>query len=287
MKQEIWFIINPTSGISNKKRIENQIKNYLDSSKYSHTILYTNYAGHGSELAKQAISEKVNVICAVGGDGTVHEIAVTLIHSNVKLAIIPSGSGNGFARHFGISERVKKSIETINKGCFTLIDTAKINDIPFVQVAGVGYDAKIAFDMVNNRFRGLLKYIYLIVKSYFQYEGITIQIQHKIDRYFMATIANTKEFGNGFKISPTSHASDGKLELILVKKPPVYDFPWMTFRFLMGTSSHSKYVETIHVEEITFSTNSKHFQMDGEGFLNKFSELQFQIVPNSLLVIHP
>jgi diacylglycerol kinase family enzyme len=90
MKQEIWFIINPTSGISNKKRIENQIKNYLDSSKYSYTILYTNYAGHGSELAKQAILEKVNVICAVGGDGTVHEIAVALIHSNVKLAIIPS-----------------------------------------------------------------------------------------------------------------------------------------------------------------------------------------------------
>ena len=287
MKQEIWFIINPTSGISNKKRVENQIIKHLDSSKYLYSIIYTEYAGHGSELAKKGISENVDIVCAVGGDGTVHEIAVSLIHSAVKLAIIPCGSGNGFARHFKISERVKKSIEIINQGNFTKIDTATINSVPFIQVAGVGYDAKIAFDMVNNRFRGLLKYILLIVKSYFPYKGVKLEMNGKMDHYFIATIANTKEYGNGFQISPTSKADDGKLELVLVKKPPIYDFPWMTLRFLLGSSSNSNYVETIQVEEITFSTNSKHFQMDGEGFLNKFAKLHFQIVPNSLYVIHP
>jgi diacylglycerol kinase (ATP) len=287
MKQEIWFIINPSSGISNKKRIENQIRKYLDSEKYMYSIFYTDYSGHGSELAKQGISEKVNVICAVGGDGTVHEIATALIQSDVKLAIIPCGSGNGFARHFNISERVKKSIKIINQGNFTRIDTATINNIPFIQVAGVGYDAKIAFDIVNNTFRGLFKYLLLIIKSYFSYKGVSIHANEKVDRYFMATVANTKEYGNGFQISPTSKADDGKLELVLVKKPPIYDLTWMTLRFLLGTSSCSKYVETIQLEEITFSTDSGHFQMDGEGFLNKFSELNFQIVPKSLFVIHP
>lgn len=287
MKQEIWFIINPTSGISNKKRIENQIQNFLDSSKYKFSIIYTEFKGHGSEIAKQGISENIDIICAVGGDGTVHEIAVSLIHSKVKLAIIPCGSGNGFARHFKISERIRKSIEIINQGNFSLIDTATVNDHPFIQVAGIGYDAKIAFDIVNNRFRGLFKYILLIVKSYFSFKGVRLEMNGKKDNFFIATIANTKEYGNGFQISPTSKADDGKLELILVKKPPVYDFPWMTLRFLLGTSSQSNYVETIQVEEITFSTNSKHFQMDGEGFLNKFAKLHFQIVPNSLYVIHP
>jgi YegS/Rv2252/BmrU family lipid kinase len=287
MKQEIWFIINPTSGISNKKRIENQIRSYLDAKKFNYSIIYTEYSGHGAKIAKQGISEKVAIICAVGGDGTVHEIAVELIHSHVKLAIIPSGSGNGFARHFSISERIKKSVQTINQGNFTLIDTATVNGVPFVQVAGVGYDAKIAFDMVNNRFRGLFKYIYLICKSYFQYKGTTVEIENKVGRYFMATVANTKEFGNGFQISPTSKANDGKLELILVKKPPIYDFPFMTIRFLAGTSNRSKYVETAIIEKITFKSDSNYFQMDGEGFLNKFSELHFQIVPNSLYVIHP
>ncbi|MFM7662442.1 MAG: diacylglycerol/lipid kinase family protein, partial [Bacteroidota bacterium] len=155
------------------------------------------------------------------------------------------------------------------------------------QVAGVGYDAKIACDIVNNRFRGLLKYILLIVKSYFPYKGVQLEMNGKKENYFIATIANTKEYGNGFQISPTSKADDGKLELVLVKKPPVYDFPWMTLRFLLGTSSHSKYVETIQVEEITLSTDSNYFQMDGEGFLNKFEKLHFQIIPNSIFVIHP
>ena len=287
MKQQIWFIINPTSGISNKKRVENQIRKYLDSSKYHFSIIYTEYAGHGSELAKQGITEKVDVICAVGGDGTVHEIAVVLIHSDVKLAIIPCGSGNGFARHFKISERIKKSIKIINQGNFTKIDTASINSVPFIQVAGVGYDAKIAFDIVNNRFRGLLKYIFLIVRSYFSYKGISIELNGKVNRYFMTTIANTSEFGNGFQISPSSKADDGKLEFILVKKPPIYDFLWMTLRFLSGTSSNSNYVETIQIQEITFSTDSKYFQIDGEGYLNKFTELHFQLVPKSLFVIHP
>jgi YegS/Rv2252/BmrU family lipid kinase len=287
MKQEIWFIINPTSGISNKKRIEYQIRTYLDSLKFNYSIIYTEYAGHGAKIAKQGISEKVSIICAVGGDGTVHEIAIELIHSHVKLAIIPSGSGNGFARHFSISQRIKKSIHTINQGNFTLIDTATVNGVPFVQVAGVGYDAKISFDMVNHRFRGLLKYILLILKSYFSYKGVTFRSNGKFGNYFMTTVANTKEFGNGFQISPTSRADDGKLELVLVKKPPIYDFPWMTIRFLVGTSSRSKYVETIQFEKISFTTDSAYFQMDGEGFLNKFIELHFEIVPNSLYVIHP
>jgi YegS/Rv2252/BmrU family lipid kinase len=287
MKQQIWFIINPTSGISNKKRVENQIRKYLNSSKYHFSIIYTEYAGHGSELAKQGITEKVDIICAVGGDGTVHEIAVALIHSDVKLAIIPCGSGNGFARHFNISERIKKSIKVINQGNFTKIDTATINSVPFIQVAGVGYDAKIAFDIVNNRFRGLPKYILLIVKSYFSYRGVTIELNGKVDRFFMATINNTKEFGNGFQISPTSKADDGKLEFILVKKPPIFDLPWMTLRFLLGTSAKSNYVKTLQVENISFSTDSGYFQMDGEGYLNKFTELHFQIVPKSLFVIHP
>ena len=104
MKQEIWFIINPTSGISNKKRIETLIRKYVDKLKFNVSVIYTNYLGHATEIAQQGITQKVNVICAVGGDGTVHEIAVALIHSDVKLAIIPCGSGNGFARHFNISE---------------------------------------------------------------------------------------------------------------------------------------------------------------------------------------
>ena len=287
MKQKIWFIINPTSGISNKKRIESYIRKNLDKGKFDFSIQYTSYKDHGSEIAKKGISEKIDVICAVGGDGTVHEIAVALIHSKVKLAIIPCGSGNGFARHFKITERVKKSIEIINTGNFSKIDTCLVNDLPFIQVAGIGYDAKIAFDMVNNKIRGLVKYLILILKSYFSYNGIALTLDNKTANYFMVTVANTKEFGNGFQISPTSHAADGQLELVLVKKATILDFPFQVLRFLYGNSNKSKYVTTIQFTELQFSTNSSYFQMDGEGSRNETTEFYYRVVPQSLFVIHP
>lgn len=287
MKQEIWFIINPTSGISNKKRIESYIRKYVDKLKFNISIIYTNYLGHATEIAQQGITQKVNVICAVGGDGTVHEIAVALIHSDVKLAIIPCGSGNGFARHFNISENVKKSIHVINKGNFSKIDTCLVNDIPFIQVAGIGYDAKIAFDMVNNKLRGLIKYLILIMRSYFSYKGISVTFGDKTENYLMVAVANTKEFGNGFKISPSSHAADGLLELILVKKASVIDFPFQVIRFLFGKSNDSKYVTMKQFKEIQFSTDSLYFQMDGEGSKNEWIDFKYRIVPKSLFVIHP
>lgn len=287
MKQEIWFIINPTSGISNKKRIETQIQKYVDKLKFNVTVIYTNYLGHATEIAQHGITQKVNVICAVGGDGTVHEIAVALIHSDVKLAIVPCGSGNGFARHFNISENVKKSIHVINEGNFSKIDTCLVNDIPFIQVAGIGYDAKIAFDMVNNKLRGLIKYLILIMRSYFSYKGISVTFGDKTENYLMVAVANTKEFGNGFKISPTSHAADGLLELILVKKASVIDFPFQVIRFLVGKSNDSKYVTMKQFTEIQFSTDSLYFQMDGEGSKNEFIDFKYRIVPKSLFVIHP
>jgi len=287
MKQEIWFIINPTSGISNKKRIESYIRKHVDKLKFNVSVFYTDYLGHATEIAQKGITQKVNIICAVGGDGTVHEIAVALIHSDVKLAIIPCGSGNGFARHFNISENVKKSIHVINEGNFSKIDTCLVNNIPFIQVAGIGYDAKIAFDMVNNKLRGLVKYLILIMRSYFSYKGISVTLDNKTENYLMVTVANTKEYGNGFKISPTSHAADGLLELILVKKASVIDFPFQVIRFLLGKSNDSKYVKMKQFTEIQFSTDSLYFQMDGEGSKNEFIDLNYRIVPKSLFVIHP
>jgi diacylglycerol kinase (ATP) len=286
MKEEIWFIINPISGISNKKRIESKIHKFLDKEKYNYSIIYTEYREHGSELSKKAIENKIDVVCAVGGDGTVHEVATALIHSNVKLAIIPSGSGNGFAHHFQISENIKKCIEIINIGNFSKIDTALVNDVPFIQVAGIGYDAKVAYEMVNNKLRGLIRYLFIICRTYFGYRGVEIELSGEKKTYFMVVVANTNEFGNGFKISPTSNASDGNLELLLIKKAPLISLPLEVLRFLAGTSHKSKFVETREITGIELNTNSEYFQMDGEGSRNEFTQFNFKIVPKSLVVIH-
>ena len=140
--------------------------------------------------------------------------------------------------------------------------------------------------MVNNKLRGLIRYLFIICRTYFGYRGVEIEINSERKTYFMVVVANTNEFGNGFKISPTSNASDGYLELLLIKRASLISLPFQIFRFLSGTSQNSKFVETRKIREVELITNSTYFQMDGEGSRNEFTQLNFKIVPKSLIVIH-
>ncbi len=114
MKSKILFIINPKSGVKKRTDVKKIIYKYLDMSKFDPTVIYTTHKAHAIELSKNAIKDKIDIVCAVGGDGTVHEVGTTLIGSNIKLAIIPRGSGNGMGNHLGIPKIVRKAVKTIN-----------------------------------------------------------------------------------------------------------------------------------------------------------------------------
>ena len=109
-KQSILFLVNPKSGVSKKKRIPQMVEQYIDHVRYDASICYTQYAGHAYELAKDAAARGVDVVVAVGGDGTVNEVGRAIVHTATALGVIPCGSGNGFARHLGIPIGVKNSI---------------------------------------------------------------------------------------------------------------------------------------------------------------------------------
>ena len=91
----VWFIVNPISGTTDKSRIVNMIPSYMDAERFDVKILYTEFRGHAAQIARQAVAECVDVVVAVGGDGTVNEVARCLIHTQTALGIIPCGSGNG------------------------------------------------------------------------------------------------------------------------------------------------------------------------------------------------
>ncbi len=143
-KINICFIINPISGGSRKKNIVDQIKIHLDKQKFNTSFKISQYAGHAIELSKQAIADQVDIIVAVGGDGTINEVATQMIGSSSVLGIIPRGSGNGLARHLGIPRAVPAAIKLINETQHTSIDTATINETPFISIAGIGFDAMVA-----------------------------------------------------------------------------------------------------------------------------------------------
>src|SRR5690554_488083 len=141
MKKSIRFIINPISGVGKKKVLPGLIKQHLDHSKFTYDIVYTSHRGHAVEISKEAADEGIDIVCVVGGDGSVHEAGTSLIGRNTALAILPTGSGNGIARYLGLPRRIKSALKSINAHQIETVDTLTLNGHQFIGVSGFGFDA--------------------------------------------------------------------------------------------------------------------------------------------------
>ena len=158
-KLSIWFVVNPISGTRRKKKLPTLIRKYLNHEKYSYRIIYSKYRGHAGEIAREAVLKEIDVVCAVGGDGSAHEVGVNLIHSKSVMAIIPWGSGNGISNHMGIPLRTIRAIACINNNFIIDIDTVSVNNSHFLGIGGYGIDAFIAKKFASAGKRGLKTYI--------------------------------------------------------------------------------------------------------------------------------
>lgn len=289
MKSKILFIINPKSGVKKRVDVKKMIYKHLDMSKFEPKVIYTTHKAHAIELTRNAIEDSMDIVCAVGGDGTVHEVGTTLIGTDIKLAIIPRGSGNGMGNHMGIPKLVRKAIKTINKGVYKKMDTVLINDIPFLGVAGVGLDAIIAEKFDTTEKRGLLGYVKIILKEYFSYKNITVRSkldngEEQTDNLFICSIANGSEFGNGFCISPNSDVTDGKLELFKLKRINFFAIPVVAYRFFTRSAHQSRFVEIIPFEKCELYIDQEIMHLDGEPVTIK-SPVHVKVQPKSLSIL--
>ncbi len=290
-KKKILFIINPKSGVSNKKLIENQIVKYIDEKEFVYDFVYTQYQRHAEELSKNAVDENYQIIVAVGGDGTVREVAKGLKSSETKLAIIPTGSGNGFAFHHKIPRNICKAVEIINKQKSIKCDTASLNEEFFVNVAGIGFDAQIAFEFANYKKRGFLSYLILTIKEFFKYKTSDYIINVDGKQYkknaFLISFANASQFGNNAYISPEANVSDGMLDVCILKKFPFFSALNIAIRLFRKSINKSKYLEIIRGKEIVIKQENPIItHLDGEPFEFE-NELNIKINPASLNLIIP
>ena len=209
----ICFILNPQSG-SKSNRYRLQITEYLKKIPSSQLFL-TEYPGHAKEIARQLAKEnKTNRIIAIGGDGTINEIGAGLIGSDIPMGIIPLGSGNGLARHLGISMQFDKALKQALHGTPIAIDTLSWNDKPFFCTAGLGFDAEVAQDFAKTSGRGIVNYIKSSFKIITQYSSSQIAINNKpAEALFSLTIANANQYGNNAFISPFSNVQDAQIQL--------------------------------------------------------------------------
>ena len=179
--KNIAFIVNPISGTKAKNRVTKLIRELLDPQLFSPTVVVTEYAGHATQLAQQFALEGYYAVIAVGGDGTVNEVANGLVGTNTALGIVPNGSGNGFARHLDISTRMNRAIEMLNSSEVINVDYGMVNDKKFFSTCGVGFDALVAVQFNEGKSRGLKTYIQ---NTPFNIYSFSLTFKHLSKQYF-------------------------------------------------------------------------------------------------------
>ena len=288
MKKRVLFIINPISGVGKQKTVEKAVEKYLDKNIEA-TFSYTQKAGHATEISAAAIG-KYDVVVATGGDGTINETASPLIGTETVLAVIPTGSGNGFARHLKIPLTPSKAVQKINKHTITKIDTATINRKKFVNVAGIGFDAHIAHEFATFGQRGFFPYFALILKKFAGYKPlkytITVDGTQFEQKAFLMSFANSSQFGFNAQIAPKAQMTDGRLELTILKKFPLIAAPALVTRLFVQNIDKSMYIKYMQFKHlrIDFDGNQIYGHTDGEPCVFD-NTIEVTIVPSSLNVL--
>ncbi len=290
-RKEVLFIMNPISGTVSKAGIPAMIEEHLDKEKFFYSIVSTEYAGHASELAKEAKDKGTDIVVAVGGDGTVNEVARAIVHSDTALGIIPCGSGNGLARHLIMPLNVKKCLEVINACEIHSLDFGTINEHPFFCTCGMGFDAFISQKFAESKQRGLIGYAENILKSGLSYKPETYEIMDEngsvSHKAFLISCANASQYGNNAYIAPQASMSDGMLDVIIMEPFDLIEATQISMEMFNKTLDKNSKIKTFRTKEL-FIRRSKagaiHYDGDpvmaGEEIHVKIHEKGIKIIIN-------
>lgn len=254
MKKKMVFIMNPISGTSNKAGIPEIIANTLDTNAFDYEIRLTEHAGHAFELATEAKNAGIDIVVAVGGDGTVNEVARAIVHSQTALGIVPCGSGNGLARHLLVPMQIKKAIEMINQCEIHDLDYGIINGHPFFCTCGMGFDAFVSMKFAEAGKRGPITYAENILKEGLKYEPETYDIvdengttQHKA---FLISCANASQYGNNAYIAPQASMSDGLMDVIIMEPFDILEAPQISIEMFNKTLDKNSKIKSFRTKKL-------------------------------------
>ena len=287
-KKRIVFVVNPISGTQGKKAILKWIDERIDRALFDYSIVKTQYAGHAVEIAAAAAKDNVDIVVAIGGDGTINEIGRSLVHTNTALGIIPCGSGNGLARHLHIPMDAKAAIDLLNTGECTCVDYGKINDMPFFCTCGVGFDAFVSLKFADSGKRGLLTYLENTLHESLTYEPETYEIENEEGtikyKAFLIACANASQYGNNAFIAPDASMVDGMLDVTAIEEFPAAEAGMIAYRLFSGDLTESKYTRQLRGRQITIRTDkSVLYHIDGDA-MKETRELTIEAVPRSLSI---
>jgi len=285
-KKTICFIINPISGTRKKDSWPEIIHRTIDLSRFDVRIIFTEHAGHATELSCRQIKEGVLYIVAVGGDGTVNEVARAVRDTPAVMGIVPCGSGNGLARHLNIPLNLADALNLLNHASVFSMDYGLVNNTPFFCTFGTGFDAHISHAFATSGKRGFMTYLSIIIREFFTYRSRKYKL--KIDgkkfktKAMMITIANSAQYGNNGYISPDADISDGKLDVCIVRPFPKIMAAALAVRLLNKRIDKSRYYRLNKGEKIVLKRKQEGpVHIDGEPY-TMGKRLKIEIVPQGL-----
>lgn len=288
---KILFIVNKYSGTGYSPAVEKKILTQCKKRNLECAIEFTREPGHGTTLAKMAVENKFKIAFAVGGDGTVNEVAQGLLNSSVVLGIIPKGSGNGLARHLKIPLSINDALLMLDMKNILQIDTIHINDRLSVNVSGVGFDGHIAELFARDGKRGLLTYGKLVITQFNKFKSFECEVEvdgvTTMENLFSISFANSSQFGNNAYIAPTASLCDQLIDVCLVNKMNTLQGFQFVRRLFNRTLVQSKIIHFSQAREIKIITNNEiPFHIDGEA-AGAATEFNVKINPLSLWVAIP
>lgn len=286
--QKIGFIINPISGTRKKTDIPNYIHSTLGN-HYQIDIRFTERRGHAYELAQEMVGKQYSMVVAVGGDGTVNEVASALVHTSTALGIIPCGSGNGLARHLEIPLDWKKAIELFLHCKVIEIDYGTANDIKFFCTCGVGFDAHIGHIFSQNKKRGFWTYLKSVLGEFIRYKPRKYKFKTADYKFkkkaFLVTFANASQYGNDAYIAPHADIQDGLIDVSILEPFPTIKAVDIGVKLMSKKLDRCQYVQILRTKEVTLKRKKKDvFHYDGEPCLMK-KKIHIKSHPRGLKVV--
>lgn len=235
------------------------------------TYQFTQSKEDGVAKAERAVAEGVNIILVSGGDGTVSTISRVLVDTDVALGVIPGGSGNGFARHFGIPLSPAKAAAALVTAAERRIDVGVVNGLPFFVTCSMAWDAAFVHTFEKSPMRGILPYVFAGVQEFFEYKRQDMRVTFgdgetlDLKRPMIMTVANLTQFGGGAMIAPHALDNDGELEFIGALQK---DFPLLLAnlgRLFDGSASRIPRLISRSASRMTITrAKAAPIQVDGE-----------------------
>lgn len=289
---KIRFIFNPRSGHNAKNpRLLERAREFIRERSLDADVVLTERPRHATELARRAVDDGCSLVVAIGGDGTLNEVAAGLVGTDAVFGLIPCGSGNGLGRHLGIPGPGKGAFRTLVEGRVRVIDTGEVNGIPFFNAMGLGFDAEIADRFNHLERRGFVSYVRTTVGTLFRYRAEPCVIRNGVATLdttaFLLAVANSDQYGNDCFIAPGASVDDGRLDLTVVKRAGLLNAAPLAARLFLKKIDGSPSVARLRGEHFTIIRRAPGLiHTDGETHRADAS-LEIAVRPRSLRIMVP